>query len=235
MPVYLGVAAYLSSTHRSCGHRPSRGRIVGALARPLSHRDAVRLSGVARLRPRLSDDHAGARPDPLGSLPTAGPASPAATTDCGGLSGRRRSASISMASHACFYYFTFCLVPRHRVWCIAASFSRLRAELHGTRDQPRRMRALGYNVWLIQWLSLRVRRILGRSPVCCMSTTTSSSARRPALHNVGGGRADGDRRRRRNAARAGGRRSAGGHPQERRQRLYRRAGLFCSASSSSPS
>lgn len=25
--------------------------------------------------------------------------------------------------------------------------------LQGTRDQPRRMRALGYNVWLIQWLS----------------------------------------------------------------------------------
>jgi branched-chain amino acid transport system permease protein len=52
-----------------------------------------------------------------------------------------------------FYYFVLFFLGI-ALWCIARFIqSGLGQSLQGTRDQPRRMRALGYNVWLIQWLS----------------------------------------------------------------------------------
>lgn len=52
-----------------------------------------------------------------------------------------------------FYYFVLFFLGV-ALWCIARFIqSALGQSLQGTRDQPRRMRALGYNVWLIQWLS----------------------------------------------------------------------------------
>lgn len=52
-----------------------------------------------------------------------------------------------------FYYFVLFFLGL-ALWCIARFIqSALGQSLQGTRDQPRRMRALGYNVWLIQWLS----------------------------------------------------------------------------------
>ena len=43
----------------------------------------------------------------------------------------------------------------------AFSRSPFGASLQGTRDQPRRMRMLGHNVWLIQWLTFVIAGVLG--------------------------------------------------------------------------
>ena len=77
-----------------------------------------------------------------------------------------------------FYYFTL-IVFAIALFCIwRFSRSPFGASLMGTRDQPRRMRMLGHNVWLIQWLTFVHGRVLGaRSPAFSTSTTTCSSAR----------------------------------------------------------
>jgi branched-chain amino acid transport system permease protein len=52
-----------------------------------------------------------------------------------------------------FYYFTL-VVFVIALFCIwRFSRSPFGASLTGTRDQPRRMRMLGHNVWLVRWLS----------------------------------------------------------------------------------
>ncbi len=52
-----------------------------------------------------------------------------------------------------FYYFTL-VVFAVALFCIwRFSRSPFCAALRGTRDQPRRMRMLGHNVWLVQWLT----------------------------------------------------------------------------------
>jgi branched-chain amino acid transport system permease protein len=52
-----------------------------------------------------------------------------------------------------FYYFTLAvfLVALFCIWRF--SRSPFGASLKGARDQPRRMRMLGHNVWLVQWLT----------------------------------------------------------------------------------
>jgi branched-chain amino acid transport system permease protein len=52
-----------------------------------------------------------------------------------------------------FYYFTLVvfLVALFCIWRF--SRSPFGASLMGTRDQPRRMRMLGHNVWLVRWLT----------------------------------------------------------------------------------
>ena len=60
---------------------------------------------------------------------------------------------LSLAGSAAFYYatllvFVLCLVS---MWLFVRS--PFGASLRGTRDQPRRMNALGYNVWLIRLLA----------------------------------------------------------------------------------
>ncbi len=58
---------------------------------------------------------------------------------------------ISSAPH--FYYFTLIVfaVALFFIWRLVRS--PFGAALQGARDQPRRMRMLGHNVWLIQWLA----------------------------------------------------------------------------------
>src|SRR5262245_13075102 len=52
-----------------------------------------------------------------------------------------------------FYYFTF-VVAALAVWMMARFVgSPLGAALRGTRDQPRRMSALGHDVWMIRWIT----------------------------------------------------------------------------------
>ena len=52
-----------------------------------------------------------------------------------------------------FYYFAF-VVTAFSVWMMARFVaSPFGAALQGTRDQPRRMSALGHNVWLIRWIT----------------------------------------------------------------------------------
>ena len=60
---------------------------------------------------------------------------------------------LSLASAVPFYYFTlivFVLSVASMAVFVASPFG---ASLKGTRDQPRRMTALGYNVWLIRFLA----------------------------------------------------------------------------------
>jgi len=72
-----------------------------------------------------------------------------------GLRGLTRPApfGISLEGPAAFYYF--CLaVTVFALWMMARFVrSPLGAALQGTRDQPRRMSALGHNVWLIRWIA----------------------------------------------------------------------------------
>ncbi|MGB9364841.1 MAG: branched-chain amino acid ABC transporter permease [Xanthobacteraceae bacterium] len=52
-----------------------------------------------------------------------------------------------------FYWFTLivCAIALFFIWRLTRS--PFGAALQGARDQPRRMRMLGHNVWLIQWLA----------------------------------------------------------------------------------
>ena len=60
---------------------------------------------------------------------------------------------IDLADSIRFYYFTLIVfaVALYCVWRFVRS--PFGASLAGTRDQPRRMRMLGFNVWLIRWLA----------------------------------------------------------------------------------
>ena len=52
-----------------------------------------------------------------------------------------------------FYYFTL-IITAFSLWMMAVYVhSPLGAALRGTRDQPRRMSALGHNVWLVRWIT----------------------------------------------------------------------------------
>ena len=52
-----------------------------------------------------------------------------------------------------FYYFTLIVFAIALFFMWRFSRSAFGASLMGTRDQPRRMRMLGHNVWMIQWLT----------------------------------------------------------------------------------
>jgi branched-chain amino acid transport system permease protein len=60
---------------------------------------------------------------------------------------------IDLNEPASFYYFT--LLVTAMAFALMALFvaSPFGAALRGTRDQPRRMSALGHNVWLIRWIT----------------------------------------------------------------------------------
>ncbi len=60
---------------------------------------------------------------------------------------------VSLEDPATFYYFTLA-VTVGAVWLMAKFVgSPFGAALRGTRDQPRRMSALGHDVWLIRWIA----------------------------------------------------------------------------------
>jgi branched-chain amino acid transport system permease protein len=60
---------------------------------------------------------------------------------------------INLDNPAHFYWFTLA-VGAVAVWMMARFVaSPFGAALRGTRDQPRRMSALGYDVWLIRWIT----------------------------------------------------------------------------------
>ena len=72
-----------------------------------------------------------------------------------GLRGLTRPApfGLSLDDSTAFYYFTL-LVTVLSIWMLARFVaSPFGAALKGTRDQARRMSALGHNVWLIRWIT----------------------------------------------------------------------------------
>lgn len=80
-----------------------------------------------------------------------------------GLSGLKRPSplGIDLNGAAAFYYF--CLVVVLLVWGAIALWvhSPFGASIRAARDQPRRMSALGFNVWLIRWVTFVVSGMLG--------------------------------------------------------------------------
>jgi branched-chain amino acid transport system permease protein len=80
-----------------------------------------------------------------------------------GLSGITRPSpfGLDLSTAVNFYYFT--LLVFVLAWSIIAVWVRspFGASIRGTRDQPRRMSALGYNVWLIRWLTFIVSGFFG--------------------------------------------------------------------------
>lgn len=80
-----------------------------------------------------------------------------------GLSGITRPApfGIDLNEASSFYYFA--LVVFLVVWAIITVWVRspFGASIRGTKDQPRRMRTLGYNVWLIRWITFTVSGFFG--------------------------------------------------------------------------
>jgi len=72
-----------------------------------------------------------------------------------GLRGLARPApfGISLDDATTFYYFAL-VVTAASIWMMARFVnSPFGAALRGTRDQPRRMSALGHNVWLVRWIT----------------------------------------------------------------------------------
>jgi branched-chain amino acid transport system permease protein len=80
-----------------------------------------------------------------------------------GLSGLTRPApfGLDLGAAARFYHFT--LIVFLLIWGLVAIWVRspFGASIRGTKDQPRRMSALGYNVWLIRWITFTVSGFLG--------------------------------------------------------------------------
>jgi branched-chain amino acid transport system permease protein len=60
---------------------------------------------------------------------------------------------LSLEEPAAFFYFA-ALVSAFAIWMMARFVdSPFGAALRGTRDQPRRMSAMGHHVWLVRWLT----------------------------------------------------------------------------------
>ena len=72
-----------------------------------------------------------------------------------GLRGLARPApfGISLDDASAFYWFTFAVAALAIAAMARFVHSPFGAALKGTRDQPRRMNALGHNVWLIRWVT----------------------------------------------------------------------------------
>jgi branched-chain amino acid transport system permease protein len=80
-----------------------------------------------------------------------------------GISGLTRPSplGIDLGDPNHFYYFT--LIVFLIVWAAIAAWVRspFGASIRGSKDQPRRMSALGYNVWLIRWITFVVSGFFG--------------------------------------------------------------------------
>ncbi|MGZ5112904.1 MAG: branched-chain amino acid ABC transporter permease [Usitatibacter sp.] len=72
-----------------------------------------------------------------------------------GLSGLARPApfGIDLKGATAFYYFTLAVFGIAFTLIAMLVRSPFGASLKGTRDQPRRMSALGHNVWLVRWVA----------------------------------------------------------------------------------
>jgi branched-chain amino acid transport system permease protein len=69
------------------------------------------------------------------------------------ITGRPSPLGFSLATPAAFYWATFAVFLATIVSMAVFVASPFGASLRGTRDQPRRMNALGYHVWLIRFLA----------------------------------------------------------------------------------
>lgn len=72
-----------------------------------------------------------------------------------GLTGltRPQPLGVDLTAPRAFYVFTLLLAAATLLLIAVYVHSPLGAALQGSRDQPRRMRALGHHVWMVQWLT----------------------------------------------------------------------------------
>jgi len=98
-----------------------------------------------------------------------------------GLSGLTRPApfGINLDGASAFYIFTAIVFALSLTCIVLFANSSFGAVLRGTRDQPRRMLALGHNVWLARYITFIWPASGLQLQACCMSTTTSSFTRTP--------------------------------------------------------
>jgi branched-chain amino acid transport system permease protein len=80
-----------------------------------------------------------------------------------GLSGLTRPSpfGIDLGDARSFYWFTVIVFAFVLALVVTITRSPLGAAVRGTRDQPRRMAALGYDVWRIRWLTFIASGLLG--------------------------------------------------------------------------
>ena len=146
----FGIAAYAAAyllLDAGYGHTAA---IVGALVVTLAATAVFAVLALRAHRHRLHHDHAGARPDPLGPrLPLDQPHQRRQRHQRAD-AGRRRSAIVSAGASA-FYYATLVVFLVAVVVDGDLRALAVRRGAAGTRDQPRRMNALGYHVWLIRF------------------------------------------------------------------------------------
>lgn len=80
-----------------------------------------------------------------------------------GISGLTRPSPFGLDLGNANYFYFFTLMVFLLVWGLVAIWVRspFGASIRGTKDQPRRMSTLGYNVWLIRWVTFIVSGFLG--------------------------------------------------------------------------
>ena len=80
-----------------------------------------------------------------------------------GLSGLTRPHPFGMNLDDPSHFYYFALLIFLSVWALVAVWvgSPFGASVRGTKDQPRRMSALGFNVWLIRWITFVISGFLG--------------------------------------------------------------------------
>ncbi|SNT02601.1 amino acid/amide ABC transporter membrane protein 2, HAAT family [Noviherbaspirillum humi] len=156
---YLGLSAYVSGwlmLNLQWGHLPAALAALAAttLMAALFGLIALRASGLSFLMITLA----------LGQI-LWGVAYRWASVTGGdnGLSGLTRPSpfGLDLGDASLFYWFTLAVFAL--IWGVAAVWVRspFGATIRGTKDQPRRMSALGYNVWLIRWITFIVSGFLG--------------------------------------------------------------------------
>lgn len=156
---YLGLSAYVSGwlmLNLHCGHfeAAAAALIVTTIMAALFGLIALRASGLSFLMITLALSQI------LWGIAYrwAG-----VTGGDNGLSGLTRPApfGLDLGAAARFYHFT--LIVFLLIWGLVAIWVRspFGASIRGTKDQPRRMSALGYNVWLIRWITFTVSGFLG--------------------------------------------------------------------------
>lgn len=156
---YLGLSAYASAwlmTHLGWSHFESAAAALGitAVAAGLFGLIALRSAGISFLMITLA----------LGQILWG--LAYRWTGVTGGDNGisslmRPHPLGVDLSSPVNFYYFA--LLVFLAVWGAIAVWVRspFGASIRGTRDQPRRMAALGFNVWAIRWITFVVSGVLG--------------------------------------------------------------------------
>ena len=148
---FLGLTSYAARAAVQCGLRPAVSpRSSRSCSRPLCGALfgvlALRASGIGFLMITLA----------LGQI-VWGIAYRANTLTDGDngmrFAARPRPFGIDIASAPSFYWFTLIVFAIALFFIWRLTRSPFGAALQGARDQPRRMRMLGHNVWLIQWLA----------------------------------------------------------------------------------